>query len=76
VGQPSFAARVLRRHKPPKTSVEPTTLHLTAIIDFSLFDQEGLNSTIAATNSALYVANHQAPLNPCGPPGSATYKPT
>jgi len=67
---------VLRRHKPPKVSVEPTTLHLTAIIDFSLLDQVGLYSTIAATNSALHVANHHATLDPCSPPGSATYKPT
>jgi len=76
VGEPSSAARVLRCHKPPKLSVEPTTHHLTAIIEFSLLDQVGLNSTIAATNSALYVANHHATQDPCGPPGSATYKST
>jgi len=76
VGEPSFAARVLRRHKPHKVSVEPTTLHLTAILDFSLLDQVGLNSTIAATNSALYVTNHHATPDSCSPPCSATYKPT
>jgi len=42
----------------PKGRVEPTTLSTIATTEFSAFDQ--VHSSIAATNSTLYVANHHA----------------
>jgi len=49
---------MLRRPEPPEERVGPATLRVRATIDFSLLDQ--VDSTTAATNSTLYVANRHA----------------
>ena len=53
------AATMLRRPEERKARVELTTLHVTAI-NRAFPTRLGIGSTIAATNSTLYVAHHHA----------------
>jgi len=52
---------MLRRLEPSVGIVEATTLRVIAIIEDSPLDE--VDSAIAAANSTLYVANHQATNN-------------
>jgi len=53
---------MLRRLEPPDEKVETTTLPIT-IIEFYSFDK--VTTTIVATNSTFYEANHHAKLAWC-----------